>query len=186
MEILLVLLLLFMVIGALNALETKDLLSSVVSLGAVGFGLSIAFLSLGAPDIAIVQIVVEVLSLIILIRATIRYDLTTVSEGREFFSLLVSLVLLFVVFLFGLEAVRVLPPFGKPVMDVVASAPSRYYLAKGLSETGAANMVTAVILDYRAYDTLGEATVLFTAILGALAVLRSRPLKKKKTLEGKN
>ena len=180
MELLIILLLVFMIIAALNALEVKDLLSSVVSLSAVGFGLSVAFLVMGAPDIAIVQVVVEILTLIILIRATIRHDLTTVSEGTEFFGLLVGIVLLFVVFLFGLEAVKALPPFGAPIMDVVASAPSRYYLEHGLRETGAANIVTSVILDYRAYDTLGEATVLFAAILGALAILRGRPLKKKK------
>jgi len=32
--------------------------------------------------------------------------------------------------------------------------------------------VTAVILDFRAFDTLGEATVLFTAVIGVLAVVR--------------
>ena len=179
METLVTLSLVFMIIAALNALETKDLLSSVVSLSAVGFGLAVVFLAMGAPDVAIVQVVVEVLTLIILIRATIRHDLTTVSEGTEFFGLLVGLVLLFVLFLFSLEAVRLLPPLGTPVMDAVASAPSRHYLAHGLSETGSANIVTSIILDYRAYDTLGGATVLFASVLGALAILRSKPLKKK-------
>lgn len=35
-------------------------------------------------------------------------------------------------------------------------------------QTGAANIVTSVVWDYRAYDTLGEATVLFTAVCGVL------------------
>ena len=39
--------------------------------------------------------------------------------------------------------------------------------------------MTGILLDYRAYDTLGEATVLFTAIIGALAILRGRARKKK-------
>ena len=38
--------------------------------------------------------------------------------------------------------------------------------------TGAANAVTAILLDYRAYDTLGEATVIFVSIIGAYAILR--------------
>ena len=50
---------------------------------------------------------------------------------------------------------------------------SQHYLDSGAAETGAANLVASVILDYRAYDTLGEITVLFTAILGAFAILRS-------------
>jgi multisubunit Na+/H+ antiporter MnhB subunit len=41
-----------------------------------------------------------------------------------------------------------------------------------LLPTGASNRVTAVVLDFRGYDTLGEATVLFTAVAGVLAVLR--------------
>jgi len=45
-------------------------------------------------------------------------------------------------------------------------------LNQGLSKTGAANLVTSVILDFRGYDTLGEATVLFTAVMGVIVVLR--------------
>ena len=40
------------------------------------------------------------------------------------------------------------------------------------SETGAINSVTAVVFDFRGYDTLGESVVLFTAICGVSAVLR--------------
>ena len=65
-DIIILVLLAFMVIAALIAVETKSLLSSVISLGAVGFGLSIAFLFLRAPDLAIVQIAVEVVLLIFL------------------------------------------------------------------------------------------------------------------------
>ena len=49
---------------------------------------------------------------------------------------------------------------------------AQHYLDAGLQETGAANLVASVILDYRAYDTLGEVTVLFAAALGVLAVVR--------------
>ena len=64
-------LMIFIVIASLIAVETTDLLSSVICIGAMGFGVSLVFLFLRAPDIAITQIVVEVLGLIILIRATI-------------------------------------------------------------------------------------------------------------------
>ena len=47
-----------------------------------------------------------------------------------------------------------------------------------VEETGAINTVTAVVFDYRAYDTIGEAFVLFTAITGTMAVLR-KPVAKK-------
>lgn len=167
-----------MVVGAIIAIETKDLLSSIICVGAIGFGVSTAFLFLRAPDIALTQVVVEVLVLVILIRATISRDTTTISGEREFFGMTVSIALLLLIFIFGLEAFRSFPEFGAPLFSQMFLLPANFYLQQGLNQTGAANLVTAVILDYRAYDTLGEATVLFTAILGALAILRGKARKK--------
>lgn len=164
----------FMIIGAVIALETKNLLSAIISVGAVGVGTSIAFLILQAPDLAITQIVVEVLCLIILIRATISRDLTTIDEDREFFGLAVAVIMIITIFIFGIEVMRELPRFGNPLLAQSQGTVSQYYLKNGLKETGAANIVSSVILDFRAYDTLGEATVLFTAIWGALAILRRK------------
>jgi len=39
-------------------------------------------------------------------------------------------------------------------------------------ETGANNAVTSVVFDYRGFDTLGEATILFTAVAGVILVFR--------------
>ena len=168
-------LLLFIIIAAIIAVETKDLLSSVICIGAIGFGASIMFLFLRAPDIAITQIVVEVLGLIILIRATITRDLTFITGDREFFGMVVSIVILFVIFLAGIKVFETLPDFGIPIFAEAPEAASQTYISQGLAKTGAANLVTSVILDFRAYDTLGEATVLFTAIIGATVILRKVP-----------
>lgn len=45
------------------------------------------------------------------------------------------------------------------------------YVEKGLEETGAVNIVSGMILDYRAFDTLGESHVLFTALLCVMILL---------------
>jgi multicomponent Na+:H+ antiporter subunit B len=45
-----------------------------------------------------------------------------------------------------------------------------YYLEEGLEESGATNLVTNIVLNYRGYDTLGEVTVLFTATTGVAAL----------------
>src|SRR3989338_406652 len=76
------LLLIFMIIGAVIAVEVEDLLSAVVCVGTVGLALSMIFLILKAPDLAITQIVVEILCLIILIRATLKKDLPFSTSGR--------------------------------------------------------------------------------------------------------
>jgi multicomponent Na+:H+ antiporter subunit B len=63
-----------------------------------------------------------------------------------------------------------MPPFGDPGAPVQNALPERF-TGSVLTETGAANSVAAVVLDYRGYDTLGEATVLFTAVSAAMAAL---------------
>jgi multisubunit Na+/H+ antiporter MnhB subunit len=128
--------------------------------------------------VAIVPIVVEVLVLVILIRATLRVGLKTFVGNRDFFGMMVTLAMLLVIFLATIRVFNYLPTYGEPVFAKIMEAPSNVYLSNGLKETGAANIVTAVLLDYRAYDTLGEATVLFTSIIGAIAIIRKKTRKK--------
>ena len=165
-------LLVFIIIAALISVETQDLLSAVICLGAVGFFISLMFLFMRAPDIAITQIVVEVLCLIVLIRATITRDKTFISGDREFFGMIVSVAVVLVIFLAGLEVFKTIPNFGTAIFAQTPDAASQYYIANGLEKTGAANIVSSVILDFRAYDTLGEATVLFASIIGAVVIMR--------------
>ncbi|MBZ4654702.1 MAG: multicomponent na+-h+ antiporter subunit [Peptococcaceae bacterium] len=47
------------------------------------------------------------------------------------------------------------------------------YIEKSREETGSPNFVTAVLADYRGYDTLGETTVIFTAGIAAVLLLRA-------------
>ncbi len=156
-----------MIIGAIAAIEIKDLISSVIAVGAVGLALSIAFLMLKAPDLAITQLVVEILCLIILIRATLKKDLPFSTSGRWFFNTLVAVIFTITFLVVGYFTLKELPAFGQPIMKV-----AKVYLNTGLAKTGAANLVASVILDFRAYDTLGEATILFTAVIGVMAVMR--------------
>ncbi|MBD3178760.1 MAG: DUF4040 domain-containing protein [Candidatus Latescibacteria bacterium] len=175
MEIFLLILTLIMVIGSIIAIETRNLLSSVISVGVVGFCLSIVFLMLGAPDIAITQVVVEILILVILIRATITTDNTSIEKHKDTFAVVTSLIFFGLFLIFAFLAVQEIHQFGDPLMRV-----SQKYLADGAKETGATNIVTSVLLDYRAYDTIGEATVLFTSIVGAFVILRRRGRKQRK------
>jgi len=67
-------------------------------------------------------------------------------------------------------AARDLPSMGDPAAPAAVHVSPRY-IEKAQEETGAANMVTAVLADYRSYDTLGEVVVIFTAGLACLLVL---------------
>ncbi|MCJ7486093.1 MAG: DUF4040 domain-containing protein [Candidatus Aminicenantes bacterium] len=169
----------FMILGSLVALEIKDILSSIIAVGVVGLAASIAYLFLQAPDLAIVQVPFEIFALIILVRAFISkgfHALEPAKSGRWILGF--TLVGLASILALSVKVFRLLPPFGQPLMDV-----SRYYLDHAAADTGAANFVASVILDYRAYDTLGEVTVLLTAILGTLIVLRGRARNKKAAMD---
>ncbi|MBS1332179.1 MAG: hypothetical protein HP053_03100, partial [Christensenellaceae bacterium] len=80
------------------------------------------------------------------------------------------LVLCFIIF-FLMSTVVALPPFGEadnPYNNEV----SQRYIEKGIEETGAINFVAGMILDYRAFDTFGESTVLFVAACSVLLLLK--------------
>ena len=71
-----------------------------------------------------------------------------------------------------LVAVSYLPPVGSganPASNEVAAK----YIEDGLQDTGAVNIVTGMILDYRAFDTFGESNVLFIATCTVLILLRN-------------
>lgn len=65
-----------------------------------------------------------------------------------------------------------LPGFGRGDAPAVNEVAQRY-LERGLEETGAVNAVAGMILDYRAFDTFGESTVLFAATMSVILLLRS-------------
>ncbi len=65
----------------------------------------------------------------------------------------------------------VLPPFGVPDAVIHQHVAPRY-LADTVKDTHVPNAVTSVLADYRGYDTLGETTVIFTAGIGVMLLLR--------------
>lgn len=109
------------------------------------------------------------------------YDIEDNKELR-FFHLLykvMSAIFCVVIIAVLIIAVSYLPPIGD------ASNPgnnevTQRYIEKGLQETGAVNIVTGMILDYRAFDTFGESNVLFIATITVLILLRTDLSTKKK------
>ena len=83
----------------------------------------------------------------------------------------VSLIV-FVIFL-GVAAFLIYP-FGSPPSEM-----DDYIIENTQRETGANNAVTAVVFDYRGYDTLGEATILFTAVTGVVMLFRRKKRENK-------
>jgi multicomponent Na+:H+ antiporter subunit B len=64
-----------------------------------------------------------------------------------------------------------MPKWGDP-HSPASSHVSPYYLRHSLEQTATPNVVTSVLADYRGYDTLGETTVIFTAGMACILLLR--------------
>lgn len=101
------------------------------------------------------------------------YDLEHNKEVRAFNIIYKIMAVVFCVTLIGvlLTAVSYLPPIGDPNNPANNEVAARY-IEKGLQETGAVNIVTSMILDYRAFDTFGESNVLFIATCTVLILMR--------------
>lgn len=82
-------------------------------------------------------------------------------------------IVLIVLVVFLIWGVMLIHPFGYP--DV--SDMDDYIIENSQEETGSNNVVAAVLFDYRGLDTLGEATILFTAVTGVLLLLRASKRK---------
>ncbi|HOK56749.1 MAG TPA: DUF4040 domain-containing protein [bacterium] len=167
-----VFLLSMMVIGSMVAVFSRKLISSLVSLGTVGMLISIYFLILGAPDIAITQLVVEVLALIILLCAITGRDVTADMTSSKVYVFLFIFIFVISILTFISYSNFIFPEFGNTNMRV-----GKEYLYLATEKLKSANAVTAIVLDFRGYDTIGEATVIFTAIIGVMVLLRKKGKK---------
>jgi multicomponent Na+:H+ antiporter subunit B len=165
----------FMIIGALYAIHAKDLLSSVIACGIVGYSLVICFLLLKAPDLAIVQIVVDTITLIIMVAVVLdssREEAFSKQDTRGFIYAVTGILILAVLLYYFTISGQILDPLGKGSLRM-----AEHYITGAAQKTGSANLVTGVVFDFRGYDTMGEAVVLVTAVLGVLTILRIKGKK---------
>ena len=83
-------------------------------------------------------------------------------EGMKVVYDVIAVVCCVLVILVFMYIIAQLPLYGEE--NVRATTVAQRYIEQGLEETGAINVVSGMILDYRAFDTLGESHVLFTAL----------------------
>jgi multisubunit Na+/H+ antiporter MnhB subunit len=165
----------FMILGALYAIHAKDLLSSVIACGIVGYSLVICFLLLRAPDLAIVQIVVDTITLIIMVAVVInssREEAYSKLDTQGYISAVTGILIIVVLLYFFAISIQTLDVLGTSSLRM-----AKYYIEGAAQKTGSANLVTGVVFDFRGYDTMGEAVVLVTAVLGVLTILRLKGKK---------
>ncbi len=166
------LLIIFMIITAVIAVELKNMISSVIAIAALGFGLSLAFLILKAPDLAAVLLIVETVMLTFLVKATLETSRVE-KRGSDFLMTVMVLVFIILFLILGYEALNEIPEFGLPLMKV-----SKNYIDAGVSKLNASNMLTSIALGFRGYDSLGALLILFAVSIGIKSITDKKRINK--------
>ncbi|MFN0164064.1 MAG: DUF4040 domain-containing protein [Burkholderiales bacterium] len=164
-------LLAMLVASVIIIIRSRNLFAVVVVGGVYSFLMATVLVALDAVDVAMTEASVGAgVSTVLLLGAL---HLCGSEEARPmarpWLPLAVSLGTALVLVYGTLE----LPGFSDPAAPIHNHVVPRY-LQEVMNETGVPNVVTAVLASYRGYDTLGETTVVFTAGVGVIALLRRR------------
>ncbi|CAN5138527.1 DUF4040 family protein [soil metagenome] len=160
-------LLVLIALGVIGTCLADSRIAATVSLGGVGIAVTVQLFALGAPDVGLTQLMVEVLTVLVIMLVLRQLP------GR-----------------FGHSHLR--RPGGPLVLagglGVAAgvatwlltgrrekSVPADYYLTEGTEVTGGDNLVNVILVEFRALDTLGELAVLGLAGVAIVAVLATIP-----------
>ncbi len=152
----------------------RSLFGVVILASIYSFLIASVFIVLDAVDVAMTEAAVGAGVSTVLLLGTLHLIRTT--EMRSVRPMLLPLAVALGTGAVLIWGTLLLPPFGTADAPIHKHVAPRY-LAESLRETNVPNVVTAVLADYRSFDTLGEATVVFTGGIGVMLLLRSRRRK---------
>jgi multicomponent Na+:H+ antiporter subunit A len=141
-------------------------LAAVALLGVTGFLVALWYVLLGAPDLALTQLLVETLTVAVVVfvfrRLPRDFHLVPGVRKRAAAAAALTVGAFAGVGTFALTGRRELSEAGAG------------YLDRAVELTGGSNVVNTILVDFRALDTLGELTVLLVAAVGIVALMRRR------------
>lgn len=182
-----ILLFLILLGTALAVFFTKKNLTAIIIFTAYSLIMSLVWVIIKSPDLAITEAAVGAGITSLLFYVT----LSSVDELKEFEHMGfkkkpdkknskaftgVGVAITVVIVILLLFSVSNLPPYGSAENPSVNQVFDRY-VESGVTETGAINLVASVILDYRAFDTFGEAIMIFTALMAVMMLVKKEKEK---------
>jgi multicomponent Na+:H+ antiporter subunit A len=171
----------FMMLAAVAALYTDSRIAALAELGIVGLGMSLLFVLYGAPDLALTTLLVETLSLIVFVvvllalpsHATTAHE-TSARSTRVFD---------------GALAIGAGVVFSALIISAQGGSPGTllrdFFGAHSYAQANGKNVVNVILVDFRAFDTMGEITVLCLAALGVAALIRAGRRRLSDSTEGR-
>ncbi|MCR8645406.1 Na+/H+ antiporter subunit A [Paenibacillus sp. N1-5-1-14] len=159
-------LVLAMVIAACTVLFASNRIMAIVALGALGYMVSMFFVIFRAPDLALTQMVVETVSTLLFLLCF--YHLPKLKKGIEripfkLMNLIISIAMGLTVTLLALSA------NGHKLFEPITS-----FFENAYELAGAKNIVNAILVDFRGFDTMLEISVFAIAGLGVYILVHQR------------
>jgi multicomponent Na+:H+ antiporter subunit A len=162
-------------LAALALVRVRRRFTAVLLVGVVGYGVGGLFIVDGAPDLALAQFLVETLSLVafvfVLRRMPSRFTLERQRARTQVPKALISVVA------GGMVAGTAVVLSGARQVPATTSAEFIRLAPEG---AGAMNVISAIIVDFRALDTVGEITVLFVAAVGVASLVLATPYDRRR------
>ncbi|MGM0518119.1 MAG: monovalent cation/H+ antiporter subunit A [Campylobacterota bacterium] len=141
---------------------------ALITIGVVGLIVSLIFVKFSAPDLALTQLSVEVVTIVLILLALYYLPQETPRESTNLRinrDLIISILSGIGVFILALA-----------VLSREYTTIGKYFLENAVSGGGGTNVVNVILVDFRGFDTLGEITVLAIAGLGIFAMLQGLKL----------
>lgn len=158
------------ILAALVTVRAQNRLSAIISIGVVGVVVTLVFVFFGAPDLALTQLLIEVLTVVLLVLVFYRIPPAALRPQTVFVrsrNLIVAVAVGCVGFVLAL--VNVADPYAPSISD--------YFSLNAAPAAHGGNIVNVILVDFRGFDTLGEITVLAIAAVGGYALLRASRLR---------
>ncbi|SDK19565.1 DUF4040 domain-containing protein [Microbulbifer yueqingensis] len=157
-----------LLLTAVSIAWTRDMFAAAMLTGIYGLLSASFFMTMGAVDVAFTEAAVGAGISPLLILATLA--LCGRNQKADPPRAMLALCLVGAVGALLIAATLDMPAFGDPGAPAhIHVAP--HYIGESFAEIGIPNVVTSVLASYRAFDTLGEVVVIFTAGLGVLSLL---------------
>ena len=161
-------LILMTVVSAYVTIRVRTRLGAIVSLGVVGVSVTLFYVFFSAPDLALTQLLIEVLTVVLLVLVFTKLPPDTrppMQRLKQTRNVLVALA----AGAFGFFLVL----FNRSDAFQAAQSISGYFLNNAVPSGHGANVVNVILVDFRGFDTMGEITVLALAALGGYALLNA-------------
>ena len=152
-------------VGTAVVVFTTNRMLAITALGAFGASVSIVFVIYGAIDVAMTQLLVDTLMVIFIALALFKLPKVALPKYRDPVAAGIAIAL-------GLGVT--LGMLG--VLDTsIDQSLADFYGTYSLSKAFGQNVVNVILVDFRAFDTLGEISVVVIAAVAAIAVIRAKP-----------